>query len=75
MNTREIFKEIYQLKLEEKIILVGEVWNLIAKENDSIPMPEWQKGELGKRYKEYKSGKMDTFDMASVHSQIKKSLK
>jgi putative addiction module component (TIGR02574 family) len=75
MNTQEIFKEINQLKLEEKIILVGEVWNLIAKENDSIPMPDWQKRELDKRYKEYKSEKIDTFDMVSVHSQIKKSLK
>ncbi|MGI6457385.1 MAG: addiction module protein [bacterium] len=45
------------MNLTEKLSLLEEVWDSIAQEHSEIPMPEWQKRELDKRYEEYKSGK------------------
>ena len=53
MRPEKIKQEINKLNLAEKLLLVEDIWDSIAQGNSELPLPEWQKRELDKRYKEY----------------------
>ncbi len=71
MRIEEIKNEIDKLGLAERLLLVEDVWDSIAKSN--LELPEWQKKELDKRYKEYKGGKQCVHDWKSVHEELRNS--
>ncbi len=75
MRPNEIVKEIDKLGLSEKIILVEDIWDAIAKHNAELPMPEWQKAELEKRYSEYKNGTLELHDWKVVHEDLRNKYK
>jgi putative addiction module component (TIGR02574 family) len=62
MRPDQIKDEINRLDLSEKPLLVEDIWDSIAAGNSELPMPEWQKQELDRRYKEYKEGKLGLHD-------------
>ena len=67
MLTEELRSEIDKLEVTEKLSLVEKVWDDIASSNQQLPLPEWQKRELDKRYKEYKTKEQNLHDWQSVH--------
>lgn len=67
----KIKHEINSLDVKDKIRLVEEIWDQIAKENNSIPLPEWQKKELDRRYEEYKSGNEELHDVQAIHDELR----
>lgn len=75
MKTKDIIKEIDNLDLSEKILLVEDIWDSIAKSNSQLPMPEWQKIELEKRYSDYKNGKLQLHDWEDVHNELRNKYK
>jgi putative addiction module component (TIGR02574 family) len=75
MRPDQIKDEISRLELSEKLLLVEDVWDAIAASNSEIPMPEWQKRELKKRYEEYKEGKLGLHDWKSVHEDLRDKYK
>lgn len=75
MKSEKIKQEINKLDLAEKLLLVEDIWDSIAQSNSELPMPEWQKLELDKRYKEYKAGKLNLQDWQSVHENIRNKYK
>ncbi len=56
MRPDRIKQEIDRLNLSEKLLLLADVWDSIALSNSELPMPEWQKRELDRRYREYQAG-------------------
>ena len=75
MKADQIRSEIENLELSEKLLLVEEIWDSIAASNSELPMPDWQKKELEKRYNEYKEGKLKLHDWRSVHEDLRKRYK
>jgi len=75
MKANAIIKEIDKLSLSEKLILVEDIWDSIARNNAVLPMPEWQKIELDKRYSDYKIGKLRLHDWEGVHEELRKKHK
>jgi len=75
MKPNQLIKEIDKLDLSEKLILVEDIWDSIARNNSELPLPEWQKVELDKRYKEYKSGKLTLHEWKEVHEELRKKHK
>jgi putative addiction module component (TIGR02574 family) len=75
MKPGQIKDEISRLELSEKLLLVEDIWDSIAASNSEIPMPEWQKQELDKRYKEYKQGTLGLHDWKSVHEGLRDKYK
>ncbi len=71
MEPNDILREIDKLELSEKLILVEDIWDSIARNNDQLPMPEWQKQMLDKRYKSYKNGDQKLHDWNMVHESIR----
>ena len=75
MRPEKIKDEIDKLELSEKLLLVEDIWDSIAIGNAELPLPEWQKKELEKRYKDYKDGKVDLHDWKMVHEQLRDKYK
>ncbi len=75
MRPIDIIKEVDKLDLPEKLMLVEEIWDLIAKSNSVLPMLEWQKIELDKRYSDYKSGKLNLYEWQEVHTELREKYK
>ena len=71
MEPKKILKEVEKLELSEKIILVEDIWDSIAKNNVALPMPEWQKIELDKRYDDYKKDKLALHKWEDVHKDLR----
>jgi len=46
LRTEEIVREVEKLGLSEKLMLVEDIWDGIARDSGELPMPEWQKSEL-----------------------------
>ena len=75
MRVEKIRQEVSQLGLAEKLLLVKDVWDSIALSNSELPLPDWQKKELDKRYREYKTGKQKLHDWKSVHEGLRNEYK
>ena len=75
MRPEEIKKEINKLTISEKLLLIEDIWDSIALENGVIPISEWQKTELDKRYRDYQDGKLKLHDWESVHENIRTKYK
>ncbi len=72
MSTNEIIREVEKLNLSDKILLVEDIWDSIAKSDNHLPLLEWQKLELDKRYKDYKNGKLNLYSWKNVHGELRK---
>ena len=71
MNTSELIAEINQLDLSEKILLVEDIWDSVAAANNELPMPEWQREVLGRRYERYQRGEEELHDWKAVHQSLR----
>jgi len=75
VRAEELRSEIRKLNVSEKLLLVEEVWNEIARSNEELPLPEWQKKELDKRLEEYDRGEVQAIEWHQVHEDLKNSYK
>ncbi len=75
MQVDKLREEISQLALSEKLLLVGDIWDSIAAENNDIPLADWQKKELDRRYQEYREGKLRLQDWEGVHESLREKYK
>lgn len=75
MNRSVLLHEIEGLALSEKILLVEDIWDSIAdsiaRGNHDLPLPEWQRTTLEKRYTEYQRGKTTLRDWREVHDTLR----
>ena len=71
MKPDEIAEEISQLDLAERLILVEKIWDQIARNNSVLPLPEWQKAELDKRYGDYKNENLQLHDWEGIHQALR----
>jgi putative addiction module component (TIGR02574 family) len=71
MEPEKIATEIRKLSLPQKLILAQDIWDSIALERGNLPMPEWQKRELERRYGQYKQGKLELHDWREVHEELR----
>ncbi len=53
----ELTKQIKKLSIAERILLVEEIWDSIAKENEAFKLSKGQKGELDRRSKSFVQGR------------------
>ncbi len=75
MRPNELMTVIESLSLSKKLMLVEDIWDSIARDNNALPMPAWQKAELDKRYGDYRSGKLKLHDWKGVHTELRNASK
>lgn len=71
MEADKITTAINKLPFGQKLILAQNIWDSIAKESGKLPMPEWQKLELKKRYRQYQDGKLEVHNWHKVHDELR----
>ncbi len=71
MDPAKITSEINRLSMSQKLLLAQDIWDSIARDSDTLPMPAWQKNEIEKRYNLYKQGKIELHDWQEVHNQLR----
>ena len=71
MKLSEIKKGIADLPFSEKLLLVEDIWDSIAKSKDKAIMNEWQKQELERRYKEFQENHSETTEWNQVHKELR----
>lgn len=71
METGQLVVEIEKLSVPEKLSLAQDIWDSISRDADSLPMPEWQKLQLEKRYTLYRQGTLQLHDWQDVHDQLR----
>jgi len=52
MTKQALLDEINRLPVEERIELLGEAWDRLAADSESVPVPEWHLRELERRLAE-----------------------
>ena len=57
--------------LKKALSLVEKDRASIAASNADIPLPDWQKQELDRRYQEFKEGKLELHDCEAVHQDLR----
>lgn len=73
MIKNDLIKQIDDLDLNDKLLLIENIWDSIAAANNEFPFPEWQKSELDKRVKEFKNSNYSLHDYMDVHTNLRKS--
>jgi putative addiction module component (TIGR02574 family) len=71
MEADKITMAINELPLVQKLLIAQNIWDSIAEESGKLSMPEWQKIELEKRYREYKTGRIGLHDWREVHDGLR----
>ena len=71
MEPKTLIAAFDKLEMSEKIVMIEDLWDSIAKSNDSIPLPEWQKAELSKRYQEFLGQKLPLHSWSNVHDELR----
>lgn len=74
MKPEQIKREIDRLDLSQKLMLVEDIWDSIAQSNSDIPMSQWQKEELDKRYDDYQKGSLKLHSLEDIKKNIRKKL-
>lgn len=75
MEPDKITAEINRLSIPQKLILAQDIWDSIALEGNNLPMPEWQKKELEKRYGQYKQNQVELHDWRQIHNELRERYK
>lgn len=75
MTIDQLKNEIGKLDLADKLLLVEDVWDSIADDNGTLPMPEWHRRELGRRSEAYRKGELELLDSEEVHQAIREKYK
>lgn len=47
-------QQLEKLSVPERVQLVEDLWDSIARSNANVPVPEWQKEELARRKRNYR---------------------
>jgi len=74
MKPEQIILEVERLDLSEKLMLVEDIWDSIAESNSELPMPQWQKEELDKRYEAYKKGNIELYSWDDINKSIRQKI-
>ena len=71
MSMVPVFQNLEKLLLAERIQLVEDLWDSIARSHDQdLPIPQWQKSELARRRQEY----LKNTESARPWSEIKRAI-
>jgi putative addiction module component (TIGR02574 family) len=75
MEPERIRQEICRLSVAQRLLLAQDIWDSIARESSNLPIADWQKNELSKRYEQYSQGERVLYDCDDVHARLRAKVK
>jgi putative addiction module component (TIGR02574 family) len=70
MNMDAALAELETLPIPERVQLVEDLWDSLARSNADLPMPQWQKDELNRRKQNY----LQNPDSGRTWDEVKQSI-
>jgi putative addiction module component (TIGR02574 family) len=67
---REAIPRFDELSSAEKLLLLEELWDDLANQPSEVPVPDWQKQELERRYQEYVKDPTDGSSWPEVRERL-----
>ena len=64
------FPEVFALSVEQKLELMGELWDSITVSPEDIPIPDWHIEELDRRKREYEQNPTIGISWETAKQQI-----
>ncbi|WP_295539016.1 addiction module protein [uncultured Thiohalocapsa sp.] len=71
-QARQLLDEALSLSLDEKLLLVEEIWDSIAADGAPPPLTTWQEAELDRREQRYREGAEPLHAADEVHARLRK---
>ncbi|HYG78118.1 MAG TPA: addiction module protein [Planctomycetota bacterium] len=68
--TQKVRQKLFKLSIEQKLELIGELWNSIGDEN--IKLSQSQEQELDRRLQEYRDGKVKWVPAEEAEKEIQR---
>jgi len=65
-----VLNELETLSVPERVQIVEDLWDSIARSNANLPVPQWQKDELARRKARY----LRNPDSGETWDQVKQSI-
>lgn len=66
----EVLQELEKLSISERLLLVEDLWDSIARSTADVPMPQWQKQSLDERKQKY----LNNPDSGMEWEQVKRDI-
>jgi putative addiction module component (TIGR02574 family) len=70
MNKRLTPDELRQLSVDDRLRLIEQLWDSLDSEADRLPMPDWQRAEIDKRFDALENGTSVGASWDEVHRRI-----
>ena len=70
----DLLEEIHRLKADEKLKLLGLIWDDLASTPDQVPSPAWHGEELKRREERIESGEATFSDWDEAKARISKKI-
>lgn len=71
MNQPAEFASLFKLPFKQRLQLVQDLWDSIAEEAASLPVPEWQIDELRRRAARYDAGETPALTWNEVKRTVR----
>lgn len=71
---KEAIPRFDELTPVEKLLLLEELWDELAAQPSEVPVPDWQKRELERRYQEYLRHPTEGSPWAEVRERLLRAL-
>ncbi len=71
---QEAIPHIKELSISEKLLLVEELWDEITAKPDEVPVLDWHKTELERRYRDFLSDPESGSEWAEVKARLLSNL-
>lgn len=68
-------KEVASLSPDQRLELIGEIWNTLAAAPESVPVPEAQRVELEHRVAAYRAAPGEVLSLEQVEKQVDERLR
>ena len=72
---KEAIPRLAELSASEKFLLLEELWDHLADRPADIPMPDWQKRELERRYQEFLQHPLEGSPWPEVRERLQRLLR
>jgi len=72
---KEAIPHFDELSASEKLLIFEELWDAIALEPSAVPMQDWQRSELEKRYEEYTRNPAEGSPWTEVRERLLNALR
>jgi putative addiction module component (TIGR02574 family) len=72
---KEAIPRFDELSSAEKLLLLEELWDDLACQPAEVPVPDWQKDELERRYEEYVQNPSEGSSWSEVRERLLSALR